>query len=70
MRTPAPTLGPCARCSGGFFFFFFFFVFLGSRHMEVPRLGVISKLQLPVTRDPSHVCDLITAHSNARSLTH
>ena len=31
-------------------FFFFFFVFLGLylQHMEVPRLGVESELQLPV----------------------
>ena len=34
------------------------------QHMEVPRLGVESKLQLQAytaataTRDPSHVCDL------------
>ena len=42
------------------------FCFLGPHpwHMEVPRLGVKSKLQLLVysiataTRDPSHVCDL------------
>lgn len=47
-------------------FFFFFFVFLGlhPRHMEVPRLGVESELQLPAyttataTPDPSCVCDL------------
>ena len=33
----------------GNFFFFFFLVFLGpcSRHMEIPRLGVESDLQLP-----------------------
>ena len=49
-----------------FFFFLFSFSFLGPHpwHMEVPRLGVQSKLQLPayttatVTRDPSHVCEL------------
>ena len=31
-----------------FFFFFFFFVFLGPhpRHMEVPKVGVKSELQL------------------------
>ena len=42
------------------------FVFLGPhlQHMEVPRLGVKSELQLPAyttataTRDLSHVCDL------------
>ena len=46
--------------------FFFFFCFLGLRpqHMEVPRLGVKSKLQLRAyataiaTQDPNHVCDL------------
>ena len=44
----------------------FFCFFLGPhlRHMEVPRLGVESELQLPAyatvpaTGDPSHVCDL------------
>ena len=49
-----------------FFFFFGFLPFLGlfPRHMEVPRLGVESELQLPAyprataTRDPSHVCSL------------
>ena len=48
------------------FFFFFFFVFLGLhlQHMEVPKLGVESELQLPTytiaiaRQDPSHVCDL------------
>ena len=44
----------------------FFFCFLGPypRHMEVPRLGVESKLQLPAytaataTLDPSRICNL------------
>ena len=53
------------------FFFFFFFGFLGlhPRHMEVPRLGVQSELQLPAyptapaTPDPSRVRDL---HHNSR----
>ena len=46
------------------------------RHMEVPRLGVQSELQLPAyatatTRpDLSHVCDLHHSCGNARSLTH
>ena len=42
---------------------FLFVCFLGphSQHMEVPRLGVKSELQLP---------DYTTAHSNAGSLTH
>ena len=45
---------------------FFFFFFLGPHlwHMEIPRLGVKSELQLPTyttdtaTRDPSHICNL------------
>ena len=49
-----------------FTFFFFLPVFLGPhwRHMEVPRPGVESKLQLPTyttataTPDPSRICDL------------
>ena len=47
-------------------FFFFFFCFLGlcPRHMEVPRSGAESELQVPAyttataTWDPSHTCDL------------
>ena len=60
--------------------FFFFFVFLGLHmcHMEVPRVGVESELQLPAyttataTPDLNYVFDLhLTAtHSNSRSLTH
>ena len=46
--------------------YFFFFCFSGPhlRHMEVPRLGVLSELQLPAyatataTSEPSLVCDL------------
>ena len=44
--------------------FFFFFLGLHPRHMEGPRLGVESELQLPAyptataTQDPSHICDL------------
>ena len=42
------------------------FIFLGPypQHMEVPRLGVYSELQLPAyttatdTPDPSRICDL------------
>ena len=49
-----------------FVVFVFFFYFLGPhpQHMEVPRLGVESELQLPAyttvtaTQDPSCVCDL------------
>ena len=51
---------------GRYFYLFIYFVFLGLhlRHMEVPRLGVESELQLPAyttsttTSDPSHVRDL------------
>ena len=47
-------------------FCLFVFAFLGPhvQHMEVPRLGIESELQLPAyttataTPDPSHVCDL------------
>ena len=49
-----------------FFLFFFFFCFLGlyPKHMEGPRLGVKSKLQLSVyttataTQDPSHIFNI------------
>ena len=55
-----------------------FFCFLGLhlRHMEAPKLGVESELQLPAytrvtaTPDPNHVCDLHHSSRNARSLTH
>ena len=48
---------------GFFLFFFFFFFFLGLHlwHMEVPRVGVYSELQLPIYTtataipDPSHI---------------
>jgi len=48
------------------FFFSFFFFFLGPHpgHMEVPRLGVKSELQLlayttaTATQNPSHICNL------------
>ena len=59
------------------FFFFFFFLGPHPQHMEVPRQGIKSDLQLPaytiatVTQDPSHVCNLRhTAHGNTGSLTH
>ena len=53
-----------------------FLVFLGPhlRHLEVPRRGVASELQLPAsttataTPGPSRVCDNTTAHGNAGSL--
>ena len=48
------------------YLFIYLFVFLGPhlRHMEVPRLGVESELQLlaytiaTARRDPSHICNL------------
>ena len=60
-----------------FFFFFFFFGFLGLRlqHMEVHRLGVWLELQVPAyttaRQNLSHAsATYVTAHGNARSLTH
>ena len=47
-----------------FFFFLSFFLGLHLQHMEVPRLGVQSELQLPAYTaatamwDPSRVCHL------------
>ena len=41
-------------------FLFFLSFQLHSRHMEIPRLGAESELQLPATatQDPSRVCNL------------
>ena len=58
-----------------FYFILLYFVFLGPhlRHMEVPRLGVESELQLLATAtampDQSHICYVTytTAHSHAGS---
>ena len=55
---------------------FFFFVFSGPcpQHMEVPRLGVNSELQLPAyttttaMQDPSHICDLHQSSQQHRIL--
>ena len=41
-----------------FVFFFLFFSGLRLQHMEVPRLGTESELQLLATPDLSHICDL------------
>ena len=51
----------------------FFFSFLGSHlhHMEVPRLGVKSELQLPAyttTHNLSHICDLYCSSWQCRIL--
>jgi len=57
-------------------FFFFFFSRLYPPHMEVPRLGVESELQLPAyTTATQHQIGAAsaactTAHSNTGSLTH
>ena len=56
-----------------FYFILFYFVFLGShlQHLEVPRLGVKSELELltyttaTATLDPGCVCDL---HHSSRHL--
>ena len=64
---PAPVgATPALPASDSVSAFFFFLVFLGPYlwHMEVPRLGIKSKLQLPdyttatATRDPNRICDL------------
>ena len=60
------------------FLFYFIFVFLGPnpQHVDVPRLGVESELQLlayttaTATWDPSHTLTYTAAHSDAGSLTH
>ena len=59
VRIPTPSL--CIHRPFFFFFFFFFFCCLGPhlQHMEVPKLGVESELQLPAHTTASH--------SNARS---
>ena len=57
--------------------FFLSFVFLGPhpQHMELPRLGVKSELQLPAyatataTRELSHVCDLHHSSPQCQILT-
>ena len=60
------------------FIYLFIFVFLGvyPQHMEVPRLGVKSELQLPVytgaqqRRIRAASATYTTARGNAGSLTH
>ena len=57
-----------------FFFFLFFFSGLSLQHMEVPRLGVWSELQMPThataTQGPSQVLDYTAAHGTTRSPNH
>ena len=53
-------------------FFLLFFLVPHSQHMEVPRLGVQSELQLPAyataTQDPSHICNLHHSSRQCRIL--
>ena len=56
----------CCCCC---FLFFGFFLFLGW-HMEVPRLGVKSKLQLPDYAESDPRVTYTVAHGNIVSLTH
>ena len=66
----------CLSWHFDFFFFFFFLVFLRPypRHMEVPRLGIKSELQLPgyatatAMWDLSCVCDLHHSSRQCRIL--
>ena len=56
--------GASVAVLGLFSFFFFFFLRLHLQHMEIPRLGVESELQLPTyttaiaTGVLSQICDL------------
>ena len=66
LRVKLDMLSPAVWLQSRFLFLFSFFVFLGPNpwHMEVPKLGVKSELQLPAyatasaTPDLSCVCDL------------
>ena len=72
------TLFPFPFLSFPFLSFLFSFVFLGLHpwHLEVPRLGVKSELQMPATATAITMPDLstsatyTTAHGNAGSSTH
>ena len=62
--------------TGNSIIFIFCFLGLHLRHMEVPRLGFESELQLPAYAiataawDLSHICNLHHSSLNTRSLTH
>ena len=66
----------CFREDQGKDFFFLFFLGPKVLHLEIPRLGVESKLQLPAyttdtaMRDLSLTATYTTAHHNTGSLTH
>ena len=55
--------------------FFFSFLGLHLQHMEIPRLGIQSELQLPAyttataTPHPSYIC-YVAGCASTRSLTH
>ena len=74
--TPLSKISCWYMCGGPFLFIFYiFFCFLQPHlwHMEVPRLGVESELQLPAyaTATRSELClTYTTAHGNTGSLTH
>ena len=59
-------MSPLNVCEIPYFIFIYLVFFLGwhLQHVEVPRLGIESELQLPTyttataTQDPSCVCDL------------
>ena len=76
MLTLLPWICNSLRLKDSFFAFFFFFFFLGSRlgHMEFPRLGVQSELQLlttataTATQDPGCICDLHHTSQQGRIL--
>ena len=69
---------PLQKCSFYPKNFIYLFCFLGlhPQHMEVPRLGAESDLQLlayataTATQDLSYICKLHHSSSNTRSLTH
>ena len=69
-----PEYGTFWRTNTQFLSFFFLQLYL--QHVQVPRLGVESKLQLPAytiataTLDLSHIWTYATVHGNARSLTY
>ena len=59
-ETKSQLKNPKDGCSNNFSIFFFFLVFLGlyPQHVEVPRLGVKSELQLPAHIAATAMLDL------------
>ena len=68
----ASQLSPIIFSKNSFMYLFLLFLFLGPnlQHMEVPRLGVQSKLQPQPHQIRATSATYATAHSNARSSTH